>query len=63
MWATKATVALGAAKHALTAGRGVPLTEAMGIEQEAFQRTFASEDAREGIDAFVEKREPRFTGR
>jgi enoyl-CoA hydratase/carnithine racemase len=36
-----------------------------GIEAEkgAFATVFASEDAREGISAFVQKREPRFRGR
>jgi len=62
-WATKATVALGAAKRALAAGRGVPLEEALQIEQSAFRESFVTDDAVEGVTAFVDKREAHFKGR
>ena len=62
-WATKATVALGAAKRALATGRGVPLEDALQIEQAAFRETFATDDAVEGVNAFVDKREAHFEGR
>jgi enoyl-CoA hydratase / 3-hydroxyacyl-CoA dehydrogenase len=39
------------------------LDEGLRSEQEAFGRVFASEDAREGIAAFLEKRTPDFRGR
>jgi enoyl-CoA hydratase/carnithine racemase len=61
-WATMATAAIAAAKEALARGRGVPLDQALAIEQEAFQETFASDDAVEGVNAFVEKREADFKG-
>jgi len=61
-WATKPTVALGAAKRAMAQGRGRPLDEAMRIEQEAFQESFATDDAVEGVNAFVEKRDASFKG-
>jgi len=61
-WATKATVAIAAAKRALAEGRGVPLEQGLAIEQRGFQETFASADAVEGVSAFVEKRAARFTG-
>lgn len=61
-WATKATVAIAEAKKALAGGRGVPLDEALAIEQEGFQRAFASDDAVEGVNAFVDKREADFKG-
>lgn len=61
-WAGKPTVALGAAKRALSRGRGVPLEEALELEQEAFQQSFATDDAVEGVTAFIEKREARFQG-
>jgi enoyl-CoA hydratase/carnithine racemase len=34
----------------------------LAIEQEGFQVTFATEDAMEGVTAFVEKREATFKG-
>jgi enoyl-CoA hydratase/carnithine racemase len=61
-WATKATVAIAAAKRALATGRGVPLEDALAIEQEGFQESFASEDAVEGVNAFIEKRPATFKG-
>ena len=62
-WATKATAAIAAAKRALARGRGLPLEEALAIEQGEFQELFASDDAVEGVTAFIEKREPSFKGR
>lgn len=62
-WATKATVAIGAAKKALAAGLGHDLEEGMRVELEQFERTFATDDAAEGVDAFVDKREADFNGR
>lgn len=61
-WATKATVAIAEAKKALANGRGVPLDEALAIEQAGFQASFASDDAVEGVSAFVDKREADFKG-
>lgn len=61
-WATKATAAIAAAKRALAGGYGVPLDEGLAIEQEAFGDSFATDDAVEGVTAFVEKREPDFKG-
>lgn len=61
-WATKATRAIAEAKKALAAGRGVPLDEALAIEQEGFQASFATEDAVEGVNSFIEKRKPDFKG-
>jgi enoyl-CoA hydratase len=61
-WATKATRAIAEAKKALAAGRGIPLDEALDLEQVGFQATFATDDAVEGVGAFIEKREAEFKG-
>ncbi len=61
-WATKATVAIGAAKKALAAGLGHSLSDGLRVEMEQFQRSFRTEDAVEGVNAFVDKREADFSG-
>lgn len=55
--------AMGQIKLATVQGYGRPLAEGLAIEREALIRLFRSEDAREGITAFVEKRKPRYQGR
>jgi enoyl-CoA hydratase/carnithine racemase len=66
-WATELaagpTRAIGAAKRAITEGWGRPIEEAMAIERRAFADLFFTDDAKEGVAAFVEKRKPAFTGR
>ena len=59
-WATRATRAIAAAKHAITGGLGRPLAEALDMERSAFMDVFWTADATEGVAAFVEKREPMF---
>lgn len=61
-WAQGPTRALGAAKRAINDGLGRPLAEGLAMEAEGFREVFASDDAREGVDAFVDKRAPGFTG-
>ena len=41
---------------------GADLAVGLEAEKAAFARVFASQDAREGTEAFVEKRAPRFAG-
>ncbi len=43
--------------------RDLSLEEGLRREADAFRRCLASEDGQEGVAAFIEKREPRFTGR
>lgn len=57
------TVAIGAAKRAINEGFDLPMDEALALEAEGFRLAFATGDAREGVAAFLEKREPVFRGR
>ena len=61
--AAKAPLALAAAKESLDRSLQGDLGTALAEEAAAFGRLFGSEDQREGMTAFVEKREPRFSGR
>jgi enoyl-CoA hydratase len=63
VWATKATLAIGAAKRAMNDGLGRPIDEALAIEAERFAEVFPTEDAKEGVAAFLGKREAKFEGR
>ena len=56
------SVALAAAKRAITEGTLLAMDEGLAVETSGFQRAFATEDAREGVAAFIEKREPDFSG-
>ncbi len=50
-------------KEAVIKGLGLPIQEAYKIESEAVAQVMASEDAREGPLAFMERRKPKFTGK
>lgn len=56
-------VSLRLAKDAIRAAFEMPLEEGLTYEKERFLDAFASEDGREGVKAFVEKRKPDFKGR
>ncbi|GAA4467184.1 enoyl-CoA hydratase/isomerase family protein [Phytohabitans houttuyneae] len=55
--------AVRAAKLAIDGGLDMDLTSGLAWESQLFAALFATEDKREGMTAFVEKRKPRFTGR
>jgi len=61
--AAGATVAIGAAKRAINGGVGRSLKKGLKMEAEGFLQCLVTEDAREGLAAFLEKREAMFTGR
>jgi enoyl-CoA hydratase/carnithine racemase len=58
----KAAMAVGRIKRAVTSGLEMPMGEGLSLERELQQQLFQSEDAREGIRAYVEKRPAEFTG-
>jgi 2-(1,2-epoxy-1,2-dihydrophenyl)acetyl-CoA isomerase len=55
-------IALAAAKHAVYMSQTAELEEMLRYETEVQLRCFESEDGHEGVHAFLEKREPKFTG-
>jgi enoyl-CoA hydratase len=60
--ATKSPVALRLAKEAVNAAYEMGLTDALAHERRLFYLLFATADQKEGMAAFLEKRDPEFTG-
>lgn len=61
--AAGAPLALRAAKRALAAAYEMPLGDALAFERNAFYELLKTEDGREGVRAFAERRKPQWKGR
>lgn len=59
----RASMAVGLIKRAVQSGLEVPLEQGLALERELQARLFASDDAAEGLAAYVERRTPAFTGK
>jgi enoyl-CoA hydratase/carnithine racemase len=61
-YATGPTFAIGRIKKAVVQGFGMRLDEGLKLERQLLIELFKSEDAKEGVTAFVEKRKPNYKG-
>lgn len=59
----KAALAVGRIKRAVQTGAEIPFESALALERELQQQLFQSEDAKEGLSAYVGKRPPQFRGK
>jgi enoyl-CoA hydratase len=61
--AAKPALAIKAAKDAVLKSANIPLDEGLDYERKSFYLLLSSEDRKEGMKAFLEKRKPEFKGR
>jgi enoyl-CoA hydratase len=59
----RASKAVGLIKRAVQTGAELPFELALTVERELQQQLFQSQDAKEGLSAYIEKRTPSFTGK
>jgi enoyl-CoA hydratase/carnithine racemase len=59
----KAAMAVGRIKRSVQTGAEIPLEYGLALERELQQQLFQSEDAKEGLDAYVGKRKAEFKGK
>jgi enoyl-CoA hydratase/3-hydroxyacyl-CoA dehydrogenase len=60
---SKAPVAIKVAKALINKGSDMSLDSALELEREGFGVVGSSEDLKEGVAAFIEKRRPAFKGK
>lgn len=58
----KASKAVGKIKRAVCSGLEIPFSEGLSLERELQQQLFDSQDAKEGLNAYIEKRTAVFKG-
>ena len=56
-------IALEQIKEVALLAEDVPLNAGLALERKSFQMLFSSEDQKEGMQAFIEKRKPSYQGR
>jgi enoyl-CoA hydratase len=61
--AANGAVGVRLAKSVVDGGFDMDLTEACSLESYAFSLGFSTEDQKEGMTAFLEKRKPNFKGK
>jgi enoyl-CoA hydratase len=61
--AQNAPLSIQTIKHMVNVGMDLSLPDARQLEREQATALFATDDVREGIQAFVERRKPQFKGK
>ncbi len=59
----RASLAVGLIKRAVQSGAEMPIEQGLALERELQQQLFRSQDAKEGLLAFAQKRKPSFRGK